>query len=56
MYLPSPHGIAYRFSGFVADCGSKYNEKSTLAVLRSPGPKRKTQEIKFLLRIISSPI
>ena len=52
--FPSPHGIAYRFCGFVADCRSKPDEKSTLAGLRSPGPKRIAQEIKLLLRIISS--
>jgi hypothetical protein len=54
--FPSPHGIAYRFCGFVADCRIEPDEKSTLAGLRSPGPKRIAQEIKLLLRIISSPI
>lgn len=56
MYLPLPHGIAYRFRGFVADCRSKCDEKATPAVLRSPRPKRKTQEIKLLLRIFPTPI
>ena len=54
--FPSPHGIAYRFCGFVADCWIKSYEKSTLAAFRSPGPKRIAQEIKLLLRIIPSPI
>jgi hypothetical protein len=56
MYLPLPHGIAYRFRGFVADCRNETDEKSTLAAFRSPRPKRKTQEIKLLLRIFPSPI
>jgi hypothetical protein len=54
--FPLPHGIAYRFCGFVADCRIKSDEKCTPPVFRSPGPKRIAQEIKLLLRIISSPI
>jgi hypothetical protein len=54
--LPLPHGIAYRFCGFIADCRIKPDEKSTLACFRSPGSKHIPPKIKLLLRIISSPI
>jgi hypothetical protein len=55
VYLPLPHGIAYRFCGFVANCRIKSDEQFTLAAFRSPRPKRKAQEVKLLLRIFSSP-
>jgi len=55
VYLPLPHGITYRFRGFVADCRIKSYEEFTLAAFRSPRPKRKAQEIKLLLRIFFSP-
>jgi hypothetical protein len=56
VYLPLPHGITYRFRGFVADCRIKSDEKFTLAAFRSPRPKRKAQKIKLLLWVLSSPI
>jgi hypothetical protein len=56
MYLPLPHGIAYRFRSFVADCRNEADEKPSRAFFCSPRPKREAQEIELLLRIFSSPI
>src|ERR1700687_2220052 len=56
MQIPASNLRPDRFHRLVGYCGTEVDEELSLAILRSPRPKRVAQKIEFLVRIRPPPI
>ena len=56
MQLPASNLHPDRFHRFIGNCGTEVDEELSLAILRSPGPKRVTQKIEFPVRVRPPPV
>src|ERR1700691_4512507 len=56
MQIPASNLRPDRFHRLVGYCGTEVDEELSLAILRSPRPKRVAQKIELLVRIRPSPV